>query len=65
MERMEEERLVKKIVRSDATGVRSKGRPRMGWIDVVKKALDARGMTVKKGSMVVRDRSDWEAVINA
>ena len=44
VERMEEERLVKKIVRSDVMGGRPRGRPRMGWIDGVKRALDARGI---------------------
>ncbi len=45
VERMEEERLVK-VTRSDVRGVRPRGRPRMGWMDSVKRALGTRGMDV-------------------
>ncbi len=61
MERMEEERLVKKITRSDMRGVR----PRMGWMDSVKRALGARGMSVEQGRIVVCDRNEWRAIVNA
>ncbi len=44
MERMEEECVVKKLTRSDVRGVRPRGRPRMGWMDSVKRALGARGV---------------------
>jgi len=39
-----------KINGSDVRGVRLRGRPRMGWMDSVKRALDARGMSVEHGS---------------
>ncbi len=65
VERMEEERLVKKITRSDVRGVRPSGRPRVGWLDSVKRALGARGMSVEQGRIVVRDRNEWRAVVNA
>ncbi len=42
VERMEEERLVKKTTRSDVRGVRLRRKPRMGWMDSVKEPLDAR-----------------------
>ncbi len=48
VERMEEERLVKKITIFDVRGVRPRGRPRMGWMDSVKRALGARGMSAEK-----------------
>ncbi len=47
VERMEEEHLVKKVTRSDVRGVRPRGRFRMGWLDNVKRALGARGMSVE------------------
>ncbi len=65
VERMEEERLVKKITRSDVRGVRARGRPQMGWMDSVKRALGARGMSVEQGRMLVRDRNEWRAVVSA
>ena len=42
MERMEEERLVKRIVESDVRGVRLRGRPRMRWMDSLKTELNER-----------------------
>ncbi len=50
MEKMGEERLVKKITKSDMIGLRPRGRPRMEWLDRVKRALGARGMSVEQGS---------------
>ncbi len=65
VERMEEERLVKKITRSNVRGVRPRGRPRMRWMDSVKRALGARGMSVEQGRIAVHDRNEWRAVVNA
>ncbi len=65
VERLEEERLVKKTTRSDVIGVRPRGRPRMGWMDSVKRALGARGMSVEQGRMFVRDRNEWRAIVKA
>ncbi len=65
VERMEEERLVKKVTRSDVRGVRPRGRPRMGWLDSVKRALGARRMSVEQGRVLVRDRNEWRAIVNA
>ncbi len=61
----EEERLVKKITISDVRGVRPRGRPRMEWLDSVKRALGARGMSVEHGRVLVRDRNEWKAIVNA
>ncbi len=47
VERMEEERLMKKITRSDVKGVRPRRSLRMGWLDSVKRALAAREMSVE------------------
>ncbi len=57
VERMEEERLVKKITRSDVRCVRPRGRPRMRWLDSVKRVLGARGMSVKQGRVLLHDRN--------
>ncbi len=65
MERMEEERLVKKVTRSDVRGVRPRGRPQMGWLDSVKRALGTRGMSMEQGRVLVRDRNEWRATVNA
>ncbi len=63
VERMEEECLVRKS-RSDVKSVRPRRRPCMGQLDSVKRTLGARGMSVEKGSVVVRDRNEWRAIVN-
>jgi len=63
--RMDGESLVEKINGSDVRGVRLRGRPGMGWMDGVKRALDARGMSVEQGRVVARDRDEWKAVVSA
>ena len=34
-------------------------------MDGVKRILNERGMSVKQGRMIVHDRSEWRAVVNA
>ncbi len=64
VERMEEGRL-KKITRSDLRSVRPRGRPRMRWLDSLKKVLGVRGMPVEQGRVVVHDINEWRANVNA
>ena len=63
-ERMDEDRLVKRIVKSEVQGARPRGRPPLGWKDSVKRALGARGMTMEQGRVSVRNRSEWRAIVN-
>ena len=66
VERMQDGKLVKRLVRSDVGGGRLRGRPRLGWMDCVKRALNERGMTVKQSRLIVRDRGKWrKSVVNA
>ena len=60
VERMDENRLVKRIVESDVRGVRLRGRPQLGWKDGVKRALGSRGLSMEQGRMIVRDRNEWK-----
>ncbi len=39
--RLDEGTWVKRITRSDVRGTRPRGRPQIGWMDSVKRALDA------------------------
>ena len=45
--------------------VRLRGKPQMGWLDSLKRALNGRGKSVEQGRMIVCDRSEWKAVVNA
>ena len=61
---MEDERLTKRICKSDTRGDRGAGRPPMRWSDCVRKALDNRGMTVDQAREVVTDRNEWRMLVN-
>ena len=63
VERMDEERLVKRVMNADVEGNRPRGRPKFGWMDGVRKALGGRGMTVEQGRQNARDRRGWEAIV--
>ena len=47
VERMDEYRVARRVLMTDVSGGRVRGRPRLGWMDGVKVALDNRGMTVE------------------
>ena len=64
VKRMNEERLVKRVWTAEARGKRPRGRPEKRWMDGVKKALDARGLTVEQGREKVGDRDGWRVVVN-
>lgn len=63
VERMEEGRMVKKIYRAEVSGRRARGRPRLGWMDGVKRALYARGLTVEEGVVKAENRGEWKGVV--
>ena len=47
VERMDEYRMARKVLMAEVSGVRVRGRQRLGWMDGVKVALGNRGMTVE------------------
>ena len=47
MERMDEYRIVRRVLMAGVSGGRVRGRPRIGWMDGVKVALGNRGITVE------------------
>ena len=47
VERMDEYRMARRVLTAEISGGRVRGRPRLGWIDGAKMALDNRGMTVE------------------
>ena len=44
MERMDEERVAKRVMRSEVEGNRGRGRPNLGWMNGVMRALRERGV---------------------
>ena len=65
MERMEEKRMIKRAMNSDIEGTRLRGRPKLGWMDGVARALRERGMSVEQGRENARDRRVWKMVMNS
>ena len=47
VERMDNERLLKKVMNEKVNGRSARGRPRFGWMDGVKRALNDRRMDVR------------------
>ena len=47
VERMDNEQLLKKVMNAKVNGRSARGRPRFGWMDGVKRALNDRGMDVR------------------
>ena len=62
VERMGEERLVKRVYESDVRGVRPRGRPRACWMDEVKEALQRRGLGIQEAKECVQDRNEWRSI---
>ena len=62
VERMENERLVKRVYESDIRGVRRRGRPKKCWMDGVKETLGRKGLNIQEAKVSVQDRSVWRSI---
>ena len=51
-----EERLVKRVSRTNVEGNRGIGRPQRRWRDEVKELLTERGLSEREGNALARDR---------
>ena len=63
VERMDNERLLKKIMNAKVDGRSARGGPRFGWMDRVKRALNDRRKDVREASEQARNRNDFDAVL--
>ena len=63
MERMDEYRMVRRVLMVEVSGGRVRGRPRLGWMDGVKVALGNRAMTVEAAQQCAIDRKEWRAPV--
>ena len=57
------EPLLKKVVNAKVDGSGARGRPRFGWMDGVKRALNDRRMDVKETSERARNRNEWRTIV--
>ena len=64
VERMEDHRMVRRVMIAEVSGGRVRGRPRLGWMDGVKMALGKRGITVEAASQCAKDQKEWRALVH-
>ena len=63
VERMDDGRLLKRVMNARVDGRNARGRPRLGWMDGVRRALNDRGMDVREASERARNRNEWRAIV--
>ena len=61
LERMEEDRMPKKIFIQELEGSRRRGRPRKGWKEEVERDLQLLG--VRRWRELVADREKWKDIV--
>ena len=64
VERMEENRMVKRVMEAEVGGRRPRGRPKFGWMDGVRKACRSRSITVEQARISALDRREWKRIVN-
>merc|ERR1712237_41620 len=62
VERMEGERLVRRVYDSDARGMRGRGRPRKCRIDGTKEVMRRKGLVIQEARVCVQDRNEWRSI---
>ena len=60
VERMDNERLLKKAMNAKVDGRSARGRLRFGWMDGVTRALNDRRMDMREASERDRNRNEWQ-----
>ena len=63
MERMESDRIVKRVYVAEWASSRSLGRPRTRWIDTMKDCLKKRGLGIRQAKIMVHDRNVWQGFV--
>ena len=65
VERMGEERQVKRVMSAEISGRRTRGRPRTRWKDVIKRDLETSGLNLEEAAAEARDRDRWRQIVLA
>ena len=65
VERMGEERQVKRIFEAEMQGRRPVGRPRTRWKDVLLRDLDGSGLSIQEAAADALDRDRWREIVLA
>ena len=62
VERMDIERLLRKVMNAKVDGGSASRRPRFEWMDGVKRTMNGRRMDVREASERVRNRNEWRTI---
>ena len=65
VERMGEERQVKRVMHAEMAGRRPVGRPRTRWRDVLRRDLTSSGLSLDEAAAEARDRDRWRTIVQA
>ena len=60
VERMEKDRIGKRVYVGECAGSHSLGRLRKRWVDTMKECLRKRGLDVRQARRMVEDGSEWQ-----
>ena len=60
---MDEYRMARRVLMTEVSGGRERGKPRLGWMDGVKVALGNRGMTLEAARQA-NDRKEYRALVH-
>ena len=63
MERTERDKIRKRVYVGECAGIRSVGRLRKRWIDIVKECLKKRCLDVRQARRMVPDKSEWRVFV--
>ena len=63
MERMDHERLLKKVMNAKVDERSVRGRSRFGWMNGIERALNDRRMDVREASGRARNRNEWRMIV--
>ena len=55
---MDNEQLLKKVMNAQVDGGSARGRPRFGWMDRIKRAVNDKRMDVREASKRARNRNE-------
>ena len=63
-ERMDEYRMARRVLMTEVSRGRVRGRPRLGWMNGVKVSFGSRGMTLEAVQKCANDRREWGALMH-
>ena len=63
VERMDNDQLLKKVMNTKVDGRSARGKPRFGWMDRIKRALNDRRMDVREASECASNRNEWRTIV--